>query len=126
MSGSNQSNRPHVTTAIGAVAATKEVGLVHAHKKMEIKGVKLTDIVIIGVDAVNFVTSKLQINGVDVAGSEVTTEAGHAAREGSDIPMPAAGLYLEKGELLGLVMTVDGTGAYSNLSAHTDCEIIGN
>ena len=94
MSGQNASNRPQVATAIGAVAATKEVGLVHPQKKVQIKGVKLTDIALIALDAVNFVTSKLQINGVDVAGSEVTTAAGHAAREGVDIPMPAGGLYL--------------------------------
>jgi len=127
----NSLNRGHVTVTVGAVAATKEIGVIQAHKKMIVRNLSIVDVAAIAASGANYVTYGAKVNNVSV-GTAVDTQLGLAARSDKAIVMPSDGLTndngitLEKGDFLSVDLTVTGTGALTNAGIHADIEIVGN
>lgn len=128
----NANNRSHAVVTLGAVAVTKEVGMIHAHKKMIVRNLSMMDISLVALDAVNYVEITPLVNGVEVVGAKSSTALGLLAREPLSNTMPelstakTLGIELEKGDVLTVELTVVGTGALTNASLHADTEIVGN
>jgi len=128
----NSNNRSHAVLSVGAVAATKEVGFIHAQKKMIVRNLSMIDITLVGAHADNYVEVIPLVDGAEVVGSKADTKLGLDAREPLECTMvdidtsKTKGIELEKGEVLSVSLTVAGTGALTNASLHADIEIVGN
>ncbi len=125
MSLSNNANRPEMTAKVGAVAATIEVGVLVAHKKMELKNLSLMDIVLVAASGSNFIQAQALKNGT-LIGTVVDTQAGLAARQPLDLNLGTlAERSLAAGDVVTVVLTKAGTGALTEASLHVDALVIG-
>ena len=124
MSNSNENNRPMLGMNIGAVSATVEKGLFLAHKKCILKEVSLVDISAVAASGSVYMQAQLMVDGA-LVGAVVDTQAGLAVREALALNIGAP-LTIAEGSFVSVVLTKVSTGAFTDLSIHSDLEVKGN
>lgn len=126
MSKSNENNRPSFGLNVGALATTREVGLLVCHKHMILKNVSVMDITAVAADGTDYVQAQVKKNGT-LIGSVVDTQAGLLAREPLDLDL---GTDAEKecapGDVLSVQLTVAASGALTDASISADLQVKGS
>jgi len=120
---SNESNRSEMAVSVGALAATRKVVLMKAHKKVTLKSISLLDSAAVAAHADNYVSAQLQVDGAN-SGDAVDTKLGVAAL--ASLALDGADLDLEKDEVLSVILTKAGTGALTDASICIDHIVVGN
>ena len=129
MSVSNYSNRPQASEFL-SFDATATVGVLHAHKKMVLKEIRMHYLgAAVAADATNFQEFQFKrrrgSDDTDV-GEELSTAGAVAANEILEALAQGSDVELERGDTLVLTNTKNGTGTLGTVLVSVDYEVVGN
>ena len=125
----NYNNRPEAGRDLGNLSATGQHRLLHASKRMIVRGVSVVAIAAVAGTSTNKLALQLATLGADGTetdiGNAVDTEGGVAKGAVKALEVPNEYLDLKKGDTLILKVTKAGTGTWANAFASVDFEVKG-